>query len=46
MLFDPRKQDLERKAAAPEIDPVKALIFHGILIAGIFAVHFGVAPLW
>lgn len=46
MLCDPSKHDLERKAGASEIEPIKALIFHGILVAGFLAVHFGVAPLW
>ncbi|MBX9862854.1 MAG: hypothetical protein K2Y42_08885 [Hyphomicrobium sp.] len=46
MLHDPRRQDLERNAAPPRVDPVTALVVHGVLIAGILAVHFGVAPLW
>lgn len=30
----------------PKIDPLKAIAFHAVLVAGVLAVHFGVVPLW
>jgi hypothetical protein len=46
VLLDPSRHDPERDATAPAITPAKALVFHGVLVAGFLAVHFGVAPLW
>ena len=38
--------DYERNAESPANDLIIVAIVHVVILAGFFAVHFGVAPLW